>query len=525
MTPRTEPRRASAPARPGSGSAGPAPPLLEVAGVSKHFGGIVALEEVSLTVRRGEVHALCGANGAGKSTLVRILAGAIQPNSGTIRLGGEPLELHSPGDAESHGMRFIHQELNLVPKFSAVANMALGDGTLVRHGVLDRRRAGRRATAVMERLGATFDLGVGVEKLTVSERWMVSLGRALMSEARMIAMDEPTASFTAEEAERLFAVIDELRCDGVAILYISHRLEEVLRLSQRVTVLRNGRLVATHDTASLTTEKLTHEIVGREVAASGDQVAASPTTGEVVLRVRGLARPPRVRGLSLELRRGEILGIAGLVGSGRTELLRLIFGADRAAAGELEVAGKRYAPRGPHDAIKRGIALVPEERRSEGLLLLDSIAFNLALADPGRSRRGGTPLLSPAKERSWAERIIARLGIVASSPNQLVAELSGGNQQKVVLGKFIGSVPVVLMLDEPTVGVDVGARAEIYRVIAELAGAGTAVLLVSSEFEELEICDRVGVMREGRLTHVLNRAESDKDRLTALCYATEEEAA
>jgi ribose transport system ATP-binding protein len=510
---------------PGGAAGAAAAPLLAIDGLSKRFGGIAALDDVSLTLDAGSVLALCGANGAGKSTLVRILAGVETPDAGSIRIDGAEVAIGSPNDATALGLNFIHQELNLVPKFTALQNMALGYEGAARRGLLDLRAARRRAVEVVARLGADFSLDAQAQDLTVSQRWMVSLGRSLMREARLIAMDEPTASFTEAEAERLFGIIGDLTADGVAVLYISHRLDEVLHVSRDVTVLRNGRVVGTFAAAQIDRARLTREIVGQEVVElEAQRVSDAPLERrETVLRVEGLAREPRVRGVTLEVHRGEILGLAGLVGAGRTELARLIFGADAPTAGTMALKGKEYSPRSPLHAIRRGVALVPEERRSEGLLLRESVAFNINLATAGEHRRRGLPLLSPGRARAAARALVERFGIKVASVDQPVGALSGGNQQKVVVSKYVRAAPELLILDEPTVGVDVGARAELYAIIRELAEAGAAVLVISSDFEELAICERVAVMREGRVTAVVEAAHATKDHLTSLCYAVSEE--
>lgn len=504
----------------------PAPrrPVVEMRGISKAFGGARALDDVSITIGAGDVLALCGANGAGKSTLVRILAGVETADSGKVLIDGKDAHIGSPSDATALGLNFIHQELNLVPKFTGLENMALGWDGGSRHGLLDRRAVRRRATEVMAKLGDDIPLDVEVDRLTVSQRWMVSLGRSLMREARVIAMDEPTASFTEEEAERLFAIIADLTADGVGVLYISHRLDEVLHVSRDVTVLRNGRLVGTFEADQIDRERLTREIVGREVAElvpPSQETASRHLHTEPVISVRGLAREPRVHGVDLDVHPQEILGIAGLVGSGRTELARLMFGADSPTGGAMQLDGADYHPRSPFDAIRRGVALVPEERRSEGLLLEATVAENIALATLQDDRSMG--LLSPRKMRAAAGDMVERFGIKVGSVDQPVGALSGGNQQKVVVSKYVRTAPKLLILDEPTVGVDVGARGELYAIIRGLAEAGAAIVLISSDFEELAICDRVAVMREGRVTEIVDGALATKDHLTSLCYAASEE--
>ena len=497
------------------------PSFLEIERLSKHYGGIKALEDVSLSVRSGAVHALVGANGAGKSTLVRILAGLERPDGGVLRIEGEPVHIRTPQEATDYGLSFIHQELNLVPQFTAIQNIALGHPEARRAGMVYWGRIQSRARAVMRRLGAEFRLDVAVASLTVSERWMVSLARALVRDARLVAMDEPTASFTDQEAKRLFTIVRNLATDGVAVLYISHRLDEVLDLSDDITVLRNGRVAGRYVPADTSRQELTQAIVGRDVPDIVRHVTGEEE-GEVVLEVEHLVREPMVKDASLTVRHGEILGVAGLVGSGRTELARLIFGAERPTSGRMTMEGLAYKPRGPYEAIARGVALVPEERRSQGLLLKESLSFNINLATRRANRwHPRMPLLSRSKARSAATDIIQRLSIKARSVAQPVSDLSGGNQQKVVVGKYVRASPRLLILDEPTVGVDVGARAELYELIRQRADAGTAVIVISSDFEEFAICDRVAVMREGRTVALVDGRHATKDRLTSLCYSTE----
>jgi ribose transport system ATP-binding protein len=492
-------------------------PLLETRGISKRYGGTQALADLSLTVSPGHVQALVGANGAGKTTLIKILAGLERPDAGEIVLDGQEVEFHRPLDATKHGLSFLHQELHLVPSFTAAQNMGLGYQHSGRFGVLDRRAIRRRAHEVMQRLDPQLDLTVPVATLTVSQRWMVSLGRSLMRTASLIAMDEPTAAFTEQECERLFEIIRGLTAEGVAVLYISHRLDEVLEISDDVAVLRGSRLIGRWSRGTIDRRALTNEIVGREVDEVIHQPAAARRRQQPVLEIENLQRLPRVCDVTLDLGAGEILGLAGLVGAGRTELARLLFGADRPTAGKMTLRGRPYAPRSPFDAIRRGIALVPEERRSEGLLLAKSIAFNVSLATMEQSR-GRFALLSPGRLGAAAHEVINRLGVQAASVGQPVGELSGGNQQKLVIGKYMRTAPSVLILDEPTVGVDVGARAEIYKIIRGLAASGTAVLVISSEFEELEICDRVAVMRAGRIAAYVTAPHVTKEHLTSLCY-------
>jgi ribose transport system ATP-binding protein len=496
-------------------------PFLRIEGLSKHYGGIQALTDITLDVHAGQIHALVGANGAGKSTLVRALAGLERPDGGTIYIDGHATTIATPQDATELKLSFIHQELNLVPKFTVLQNMALNFEGHRRLGVVNWGSVAQRASAVLAQLGEDIPLDREVDRLTVSERWMVSLGRSLMRSARLIVMDEPTASFAADESERLFTVVRELAGQGVAVLYISHRLEEVLDLSDSITVLRNGRLVDTFEAHATDRRSLTEAIVGREVAATARH-AVSAENAETVLRIEDLTRLPRVNGVTLDIHRGEILGVAGLVGAGRTELARLIFGADSTTSGTMTLDGRPFLPKGPHDAIARGVALVPEERRSQGLLLKESLSFNISLATIRRNRwRKKLPLLSKSKARESAREMVKRFAIKARSVDEGVSALSGGNQQKVVVSKYVRTQPILLILDEPTVGVDVGARAELYEIFRRRADNGTAVLMISSDFEEFDICDRVVVMREGRVVAIVDGAHATKEALTLLCYEEE----
>ncbi|WP_162891330.1 sugar ABC transporter ATP-binding protein [Aeromicrobium sp. A1-2] len=500
-----------------------ATPLLEMKGISKSFGGSHALDRVSISLHAGKVMALCGANGAGKSTLVKILAGLESADEGEILIDGKRVDILSPRDSSALQLSFVHQELNLVPKFTALQNMAMGSDVQGTWGMLARRRVRRQAMEVQDRLGYRVPLDTPVAELSLSDRWMVSLGRSLMRLGRVVAMDEPTASFTDEEAQRLYGVMDELKRDGVGILYISHRLEEVLQVSDDVTIFRNGHFITTVPADSTSRRELTTHIVGREVPDLTAAVAeheAAPTRERLV--VSGVTRAPKVLDVSFAIGEGEIVGLAGLVGAGRTELARIIVGADHAQSGAMTMGGERFRPSSPHEALLHGVALVPEERRSQGLVLADTVTANLNMAAIGAERR----LLhryDPRSASANARGIIERFGIKIRSEKQHVVDLSGGNQQKVVVGKYVVTGPKLLILDEPTVGVDVGARAEIYGLIQSLAADGMSVLMISSDFEEFGICDRVLVMRSGRLVEDVPAHLAGKDHLTSLCFGTTEQ--
>ena len=494
------------------------PPIVSLRNISKTFGVVQALRGATVDFRAGTVHALVGANGAGKSTLINVMAGIVSPDSGTMLVDGEAVRIRHPSEASKLGLSFIHQELHLVPKFSVLENMMLGHVD-VRGGFLRWQSARARARAVLDRLGADLPLDVPVEQLTVNQRWMVALGHALMRESRLIAMDEPTAAFAEAAVTRLFEVIDDLRRDGVAIVYVSHRLEEVLEVSEDVTVFRNGQIVGRFDTAGLDRAMLAEHIVGHKVSAPQQTAAEVGADRRVVLSVEEVVRPPVLRGVTFDIAEGEILGIAGLVGSGRTEVAHVLAGLDSPTAGTMRLNERPYAPRSSYEAIRRGVAFLPEERRSQGLVLIESVEFNANMAGVAANRWWPwLPFLSASKSRRAADSIITRFGIKTPSAKTAVANLSGGNQQKVVLGKCVRVGPRVLVLDEPTVGVDIGAREDIYRHIAELAEAGTAVVLISSDFEELLVCHRVLVLREGRVMATAVGPEISKESLTHLCY-------
>lgn len=493
-----------------------AAPLIEVSGIAKHYGAIRALDGVDFDIRPGEVHALVGANGAGKSTLVRILAGVEQPDRGDLRIDGGAVQLHRPTDAAAHGLSFVHQELNLVGDLTVLQNLAMGLPIPI--GFMPWAKVRARAEQVLAELGAELPLGARADELSVSDRWTVSLVRGLMRPARFIAMDEPTASFTQQEADRLFDLIRRLSAQGTAILYISHRLEEVLDLSDRITVFRDGRRVEEHARGDLDVRGLAKAIAGVDV--SGPRRAERPDAqGDIVFEAEGVALGTRVHDVNLQLRAGEVLGIAGLVGAGRTEFVRAVAGAERIARGQMRLGGRPYAPHSPAAALAQGVALVPEERRSEALILDESVAFNVALAAPDRAHAAPwLPIVTPKATAAVARTMIERFRIKTDSPNRAVRALSGGNQQKVVISRFVAGSPRLLILDEPTVGVDVGAREEIYRIISELAADGTAVIVVSSDFDELQICDRVVVFREGRTVASLPHQQATKSALTHLCF-------
>ncbi len=494
---------------------------VEVRGLTKRYLGVQALRGVDLSVAPGEIYGLVGANGAGKSTLIRILAGVIHPDGGEILVDGQPVTIDGPLQASALGLSFIHQELSLIPRFSAIQNIMLGLPKASRFGIVQGKALYETAREAADRVGIDFPLTVPVETRSVAERWLVAIARALVRKARLVAMDEPTASLSIAESQRLFKIVRDLAQAGTSVIYVTHRLDEILQLCSRVTVLKDGAVVTTMSREGASREVLVRAIVGQEpVIPQSAGTSSRPGERPVVLRVTELRRPPAVQGVSFELFEGEVLGIAGLVGSGRSETARLLFGADGTVGGSMELDGQPYAPSSTSAAVRRGFALVPEERRSQGLFLDKTTGFNLNITSLSALRfSAALPLISPARSRKRAVEIIKSLGVTPSSPDVPVRAMSGGNQQKVVMGKWLRRPVRVLVLDEPTRGVDVGARAEIHRIIRQLADDGRGVIVISSEFEELLGCDRVIVLSEGRVVGVLPGPGVTEGAILKLCYA------
>ncbi len=499
-------------------ASGPSTPLVEFSRIEKAFGAVQALDGVSLAVHAGTVHGLIGANGAGKSTLIRCLAGAVRPDAGEIRLEGERVALSSPADANDLGFAFLHQELNLVPKFNGLDNMTLG---LVRRGrtvFADKASARRRARQVVEDIGLDLDLERPVEELSVAQRWLVALGRSLMRRARLIAFDEPTAALSARETEALFGVVRRLVADGIGVLYVSHRLEEMELLCNTVTGFRDGRVVATLERAEITRSAMIRAITGGDPEALTIPKTDDGEFGAPVLEARGLTRKGVVEGASLSLRAGEIVGVAGLVGSGRSELARMLFGADRSDGGELFLDGQPIEIASPSAAGRAGMGLVPEERRTGGLFLEKSAAFNLGVTFPTVGRGLARGFLRSRNGRQRARSVAEKVNLRPLELELPARNFSGGNQQKLVLGRWLMGDLRVLLLDEPTRGIDIGARTQIHRMMRELAEGGMALLMISSEFEELLNCDRIVVMVRGRITEELRGADITEERMLRAAY-------
>lgn len=472
-------------------------PILQMREIAKHFGPVKALNGVNLDVYAGEIHALMGENGAGKSTLMKVLSGAHKATSGVIEVDGRPVAISGPAHAKQLGISIIYQELALAPNLTVAENMLLGHEKS-RMGVLDRAAMHRACAGVLEQLGVDFGAADKVGGLSLAQRQQVEIARALLSDCRILVMDEPTTSLSSTECERLFALIRRLRGQGLAIIYISHRMSEIYDLSDRVTVLRDGRYVGCIERAELSEDRLVQMMVGRDLSSFYQKDrSAGYKAGPVVLSVCNMADGRKVRGVSLDLHAGEILGLAGIVGAGRTELARLVYAADQKTTGAVTLNGREQDLKNPLDAIEAGIVYLTEDRKHEGLFLDMSVSQNVNIAAMGGDSRGfGLLDFSAAGRRTRAA--IDDMKIAVSGPQVNVGSLSGGNQQKVLLARLLQTDPKVLMLDEPTRGVDIGAKSEIYRIIEKLAEKGTAILVISSDLPELVgICDRVVVMREG----------------------------
>lgn len=490
--------------------------------ISKTFEGVVALREVDFELKRGEIHALMGENGAGKSTLMKILAGVHTGYDGAIFVMGRPVRFAGVRDAERAGIAIIHQELNLVPELTAAENIFLGREPLIAGMIIDRRRMAKAAAALLQRLGIALDPEVRVGELRVGEQQLVEIAKALSLDTRILIMDEPTSALSATECETLFKVVRQLADAGVAIIYTSHRIDEVLALAHRVTVLRDGRRVLTAPIERLSANAIIKAMVGREAVANRRPREASARPPVLSVRnltldvVDGTGWRRALHGVSFDLRRGEILGIGGLLGSGRTEILESIFGAGRGwRGGEVAIEGSPVVIRSPVDAYRLGIGFVSEDRKARGLHLSASIRDNVALPSIAAISRFG--LRAFASEEKLAKEVIARLSVRCGSIEQIVSTLSGGNQQKIVIGKWLATRPRVLLLDEPTRGIDVGAKQEIYDLVFNLAAEGLGILLVTSELPELLLlCDRILVMCEGRQTGMLARAEATEEAVMHL---------
>ena len=489
-----------------------APPLLELRDISKRFPGVLALNGVTLDVRAGEVHALLGENGAGKSTLIKIIAGVYRADAGEIRIDGRPVAVRNPHDAQVLGISTIFQEFTLAPDMTVADNIFLGREPLrIRAlSIVDRRELTRRTREVLASLDLQISPEAAIKHLGVAQQQMVEIAKAMSLDARLIIMDEPTATLTSHEIDRLFEAIDRLKRRGVAIVYVSHRLDEVKAIGDRATILRDGAYVGTVPVASTTIDEMIRLMVGRELKDKFPKVAIEP--GDEVLRVEGLTRKGILHGVSLRVRRGEILGIAGLVGSKRTETARAIFGADPIDSGRIFLHGLPVKVRTPADAIANRIALVPEDRKRHGIFASLSVWENVVISALRHFSRNGALDLRRARQR--AQAYVSSLRVATPDLDKRVLELSGGNQQKVVIAKWLNTNAELFLFDEPTRGIDVGGKIEVYRLMGELLSRGAAIVMISSELPEiLGLSDRILVMRDGRICGEFDRADATEENI------------
>jgi ribose transport system ATP-binding protein len=488
--------------------------VLEMRGITKRYPGVVAVDNAQLNLRAGEVHCLVGENGAGKSTLMKVLSGAVPLDSGEIRLSGEPVHIHSPHHAQQLGISMIYQEFNLSPYLSVAENIFLGrEPRLGRTPFIHWAKMYRDARAILGRIRVDLDVRKPVHECSVAQQQMVEVAKALSFDSKIIVMDEPSATLTEHELAALFDLIHELKRQGIGMIYISHRLDEIFTIGDRVTVMRDGQYIATRPVKEVTREEIIRMMVGRELTQEFPKESFEP--GEERLRVEGLTRRGAFNNVSFSLRSGEIVGLTGLVGAGRTEVARAVFGADRPDAGRIILDGKPVTVRSPQDAIRLGIGLLTEDRKNQGLILGMTVRENTTLAN----LRSLVKLLfvDRRRERAETDRFVRELQIKTPSIEQVVQNLSGGNQQKVVLAKWLFTESKVLIFDEPTRGIDVGAKVEIYRLMNQLVRRGVCVLMISSELPEvLGMCDRILVMHEGRIAGELSHADATQERIMQL---------
>ncbi len=492
--------------------------MLEARGISKRFGGIQALDAVDFTLRAGEVMALAGENGAGKSTLIKILAGAYQRDAGEIRIDGQIVEIRNPDEAERLGISVIYQEFNLTPNQTVAENVFLRDphrrsGFLGRLNLIDQGARRRATQALLEQVGSSVDPDLKVSELSVAHQQLTEIAKALALDARILIMDEPTSTLPDDEVEILFGIIKQLQAKGIAIVFVSHRLEETRRIADRVTVLRDGRYVGEGAVADVSDQEIIRMMVGRAVDTLFPKTEVTPAG--TVLSVRGLTRKGVLKDVSFDVRRGEVVGLAGLVGAGRTEIARCIFGADRFEQGTISLDGEPVSIGTPQDAVRLGIGYVPEDRKRQGLFLEMSVRDNIAMSVAHRMTRGG--VVDRAAVTKVAADYRDRLSVRPPQLDLAVSRLSGGNQQKVALAKWLALRPKVLILDEPTRGIDVGAKAEVHALIDELAHEGIGIILISSELPEvLNMSDRILVVAEGEIVGELSRDEATQERCLEL---------
>lgn len=497
---------------------------ISVRSITKVFAGVKALDNVSIDVVSGKVHGLIGANGAGKSTLIKILAGVYHPDEGQILIDGNEVKITDPATSTALGLSFIHQDLHLVEHFNVMQNMLMGEKKDTKLGLIDWKKSTQKIQKVLELVNFTKPLTTKAKDLSTGDQWLIAIAKALMHDAKFIAMDEPTAALSEAEVENLFRIVRDLTSHGIGVIYVSHRLDEILELCDEITVFKNGKKILYELTSNISKEELITAIAGHKIKHL-DSITYRFSDAETVLQVEHLHdKMDRVKDVSFELKKGEVLGITGLVGAGRTETALSVYGANPLKNGKMTLYGKDYTPKSPHDAVNSKIVLVPENRRLEGLITNQTVNFNTNIPTLSVLRViKNLPFISPRKSKAVTQEAIKRLQIKVNSPQDPVLSLSGGNQQKVVIGKWLQRQPQIIIMDEPTQGVDVGARTEIYKLIRSMAEKeGISFLIISSDIEELPgLCDRVIVMAEGTVTGELINDEINSQSMLRLSYAAQ----
>ncbi len=487
---------------------------IQMKGICKSFSDHAVLTDAGFSLESGEVHALMGENGAGKSTLMKILTGIYEKDSGTVLIDGEEVVYKTPKEAEKAGIILIHQELNVLFDLTVEENLFLGKEITTRGGICNKKEMQKQAEAILDKLGVKIPVNKGMAELAVGQQQMIEICRALMCEAKVIIMDEPTAALTASETEILFKVIKKLQKDGVSIIYISHRMEEIFELCDRITVLRDGQYVGTKETKDTNEKDIVKMMIGREIGERYPERKSS--VGKEILKVSGLTKQGIYENVSFSVKEGEVLGVSGLMGAGRTEIMRSIFGNMKHDGGDIFIDGAKCTIDSPAAAIKYGIGFITEDRKTEGLMLEDSIKNNISLTNLA-SISDRYHVINNRKEKGFAANAIKELKIRCFHQTQECGKLSGGNQQKVVFAKWVYTNPRILILDEPTRGVDVGAKKEIYNIINDLAAKGVAIIMVSSELPEiLGMSDRIMIIREGRVRGILNKEEANQEKIMTL---------
>ena len=486
--------------------------MLKLTGISKGFPGVKALDEVDFELQKNEVHAIVGENGAGKSTMMNIISGIFRPDAGNIEIEGSPVRITSPKHANSLGVATVFQELSVVQSMTVADNICFADQPTNRIGWINKKELNDRASKMLQMFNVDIQPTVKLGRLSLAMQQMIEILKALALNPKILVLDEPTSSLTVKETERLFEILNQLKSDGLSVIYISHHLDEIFRIADRVTVLRDGKKIITADTKDLTEKEIVHHMVGREIKDLDEKNTLDYSGKEPILRVQDIHAGNRVKGVTFDAYPGEVLGFSGLVGAGRTEFAHVLFGLSRSESGHIELDGKPFRPSRPVDAIKQGLIYLTEDRKQEGLFLRMSITDNISA--PNLSALSFHGVFSKARSYAISEEYVNAVNVITPSIHQIVGNLSGGNQQKVLLSMWLATKPRVMVVDEPSRGVDVGAKTEIHRLIRKLAQQGNCVLVISSDLPEiLTVCDRIAVMRDGQVIKVISAAEASEQMI------------